>query len=336
MRIAIATEEEPPLVQVIRTERKGNVLRPPRVPCSVTHGIDLTAGCAHECLYCYGRGYEIYPGDGRLKLYADTSAKLRCELARKKKRPVGVSFSAYSDPFQPVLEVLDAAYEVMAYLLERQVPVSILTKGRIPLRHMELLCEHSRIVHVRIGLVTLDQQIVETFEPNCAPPEGRLAQLEELTRRGVATGVRMDPILPGLTDDVDSLERLCSAIAKTGTEWIAPSVLFLRPPILLNLKRRLLGTPALGRLMDNFRDAVRLPIHDGDSVVTVPSAERRRAIYERVRAAARRHGLHVRLCSCKNSDLTSDCCTGLPEWLSGLPKTRQISLFPCARQRSAH
>lgn len=140
----------------------------------------------------------------------------------------------------------------------------------------------------------------------------------------------MDPILPGLTDDADSLDPLCAAIAQTGAAWIAPSVLFLRPAIEWNLKRRLAGTEMLARLMGSFRDAIRLPIHEGDSVVTVPSMAHRRAIYERVRVAAERHGLRVRLCSCKNPDLTSDCCTGLPEWTEGLPKARQLNLFASA------
>lgn len=155
---------------VIPTERKAHVLRPPRVPCSITHGIDLTAGCAHGCLYCYARGYDIYPGDGRIRLYADTLNKLRRELRRKRKPPTAVTFSAHSDLFQPVREVLDLAYDVLAFLLGRGIPVAIVTKGRIPRRHMALLCENARMAHVRIGLITLNEEMVGTFEPNAAPP----------------------------------------------------------------------------------------------------------------------------------------------------------------------
>ena len=44
--------------------------------------INLTAGCLHDCVYRYIRGYRNYPGESRIVLYEDTLERLRDELRR--------------------------------------------------------------------------------------------------------------------------------------------------------------------------------------------------------------------------------------------------------------
>ena len=47
-------------MQVVAVERKTPVLTPPRLAClAKIPTVNLTAGCAHECRYCYARGYLI-------------------------------------------------------------------------------------------------------------------------------------------------------------------------------------------------------------------------------------------------------------------------------------
>ena len=89
-------------------------------------------------------------------------------------------FSPSSDPFQPVPEVLEMAYDVFRFLLESGIGVAFVTKGRIPERHRKLLAAHAPLVQGRIGLITLDPGIAAAFEPYAAMPEVRLAQAAEL------------------------------------------------------------------------------------------------------------------------------------------------------------
>ena len=107
------------MVEVIRVERKSAVLSPSDLGCLARiPTVNLMSGCAHRCLYCYTRGYSNRPREGNIRLYANTAAKLREELPRKRKRPRAVYFSPSSDLFQRVPEVLDLAYEVLEFLLE--------------------------------------------------------------------------------------------------------------------------------------------------------------------------------------------------------------------------
>ena len=172
------------MTEVICTERKSAVLTPSSLAC-LAHvpTVNLTAGCAHECRYCYARGYLTYPGEGKVTFYTNTLAKLQEELRRKRKKPSTVYFSPSSDPFQPVPEVLDMTYDVFEFLLESEIGVAFVTKGRIPERHRTLLAAHAPLVQGRIGVITLDTAVAAAFEPFAAPPEVRLSQAGELIRR---------------------------------------------------------------------------------------------------------------------------------------------------------
>ena len=228
------------MTEVIPVERKSAVLSPSSLAC-LAHvpTVNLTAGCAHECCYCYARGYLTHPGEGKVTFYTNTIARLREELRRKRKKPTTVYFSPSSDPFQPVPEVLNMAYDVFRFLLESGIGVAFVTKGRIPERHCDLLAAHSPLVQGRIGLITLDPGTAAAFEPGAATPDVRLAQAAELIGAHVLIEARLDPILPSVTDGADSLEPLCEALARTGVRKIAASVLFLRPAVIGSLRRHI-------------------------------------------------------------------------------------------------
>jgi len=70
-------------------ERRGAVLTASGLECLAgVPTVNISTGCAHRCLYCYGRGYSQYPGDQTILVYRDTAARVEKELARKRRRPV--------------------------------------------------------------------------------------------------------------------------------------------------------------------------------------------------------------------------------------------------------
>lgn len=305
------------MTQVIPIERKSAVLTPSSLAC-LTHvpTVNLTAGCAHECRYCYARGYLTHPGEGKVAFYANTLDKLRDELCRKRKKLTTVYFSPSSDPFQPVPEVLEMAYDVFKHLFDSGIGVTFVTKGRIPERHRKLMAAHAPLVQGRIGIVTLDAAIAATFEPYAAPPEARLAQAAELIGMGIPIEARLDPILPGLTDDADHLEPLCESLARAGVRTIAASVLFLRPAVISSLRRHVKDKPMLDRLLNRFVGNERLAIHAGNSRVSALPASDRLEIMARLKSIAHHYGMQVVGCACKNPDISSGSCHISGRWRS--------------------
>jgi len=316
------------MTEVIRIERKSAVLTPSSLACLAhVSTVNLTAGCAHECRYCYARGYLTHPGEGKITFYTNTLAKLREELRHKRKKPSTVYFSPSSDPFQPVPEVLDMAYDVFRFLLESGIGVAFVTKGQIPQRHRNLLAARAPLVQGRIGLITLDPGIAAAFEPGAATPEVRLAQAAELIAAGVPVEARLDPILPGVTDGADCLEPLCEALARIGVRKIAVSVLFLRPAVIGSLRRRVEDKLMLDGLLDRFASAGPLAIHASNSRVRALPTSTRLEIIERLKSIAGRYGLEVLVCACKNPDISAGSCHISGRWLGATRGGSQLGLF---------
>jgi len=314
--------------EVLLAERKAGVLAPSQLAClSKLPTINLTAGCAHECLYCYARHYSQNPGRGRVTLYVNTLEKLKAELPRKRKRPRAVYFSPSCDAFQPVPEVLDLAYGVFEYLLGQAIGVAFLTKGRIPDQHMALLRSHASNIHAGIGLTTLDQRVWQTFEPRTAPPDVRVAQIGALIEAGIDTQVRLDPILPGVTDDERTLDSIFAALADLGVRDVAISTAFMRSPIVRTLRRHVRDKALAEALLRHYEDGPTLVMHGAGTSVLVPSEATRRTIYERVARIAERYGVPIRICSCKNGDLAEGSCHIAGDWAHPPEAARQGVLF---------
>jgi DNA repair photolyase len=316
------------MTDVIRVERKSAVLTPSSLACLANvPTVNLTAGCAHECRYCYARGYLTHPGEGKVRFYTNTLVKLREELCRKRKKPTMVYFSPSSDPFQPVPEVLKMAYDVFRFLLESGIGVAFVTKGRIPELHRNLLAAHAPLVQGRIGLITLDPGTAAAFEPCAAIPEVRLAQAAALIDANVSVEARLDPILPGVTDGADRLEPLCAALARIGVRKIAASVLFLRPAVIGSLRRHVKDKLMLNRLLGSFAGGGSLAIHAGNSRVRAIPASARLEILERLKSIARPYGLEVLVCACKNPDISRGSCHISGRWPPAVRGSSQLGLF---------
>jgi hypothetical protein len=219
--------------------------------------------------------------------------------------------------------------------------VAFVTKGRIPERHRRLLAAHAPLVQGRIGVITLDTAVAAAFEPFAAPPEVRLSQAPELIRAGVLVEARLDPILPGVTDDQESLERLCAALAGIGIRTIAASVLFLRPAVVGSLRRHLGDCPnfrptkmglspsgeMLSKLLSVFAGSESMAIHAGNSRVRALPAAARFEIMDRLKSIAGRNGLNVLVCACKNPDIASSSCHISGRWPPMVRENNQLGLF---------
>jgi len=313
------------MVDVIRAGRRSAVLTPSGLPClSTIPTINLTSGCLHDCAYCYIHGYSTYPGEGRVILYENTLEKLQHELVRRRAKPRAVYFSPSSDLFQPAPEVLDLARAVLDLLFRKEIGVAFLTKGCIPDEILRLLVEHAELVRAQVGIITLDDAISQAFEPNAACPERRLTQMQALIAAGVPTEARLDPILPGLTDDPQSVKRLFAALTRIGVRRAAASVLFLRPAIVQSLRRNVPDKEMLARLLSAYQGSERIGLRGtGSHVQTLPSAVRRE-LFAQMREIASAHSIELSVCACKNPDLASGSCNIAGRW----PKQEAWSVQP--------
>ncbi len=195
-------------------------------------------GCAHRCTFCYVRAFEKRadrPSDDRygrsIRVKINVVEVLRRELARKRWTHEGVVVGAATDPYQPA----EGRYRLTRGCLEAfaaaRNPFSIITRGPMIVRDVDVLAEASRRadVHVTFSVPTLDDAIWRTTEPGTAPPRQRLRALRTLVDAGIDAGVGMAPILPGLSDRPELLRDVVKAARDAGATGIWTNVLYLRP-----------------------------------------------------------------------------------------------------------
>jgi DNA repair photolyase len=296
------------MVNLIWAERKSSVFSSSSLACLTRiPGVNLTSGCAHDCVYCYARGYSIFPGENKVVIYNNILEKLKSELLRKRNKPRAVYFSPSSDIFQPVPEVLELSHSILELLLVKNIGIAFLTKGQIPDSTLRILLNHADKVRAQVGIITHDDNIRKVFEPNAASIDIRLSQIAKMVAGGIVTEARLVPILPGLTDLPDSIDRLCDALSRAGVKHAAISTLFLRPAIVASLKQRILDKGILDSLLSLYKDEKRLAVHaEHCSVIPLPR-QRREEIYSHFRQVGWKYGIEMSVCGCMNPDIGGIC-----------------------------
>lgn len=180
-------------------------------------------GCAHACPYCYARPSHAYLGlspglDFETKLFykADAARVLERELARPGYVCKPITLGANTDPYQPIERRLRVTRAILEVLLRCRHPLTVITKGALVLRDLDLFGELARdnLVRVAISITTLDVELKRAMEPQTASPATRLRMVRELSAVGVPTAVLVSPVIPALTDH--ELERIVQAGAAAG------------------------------------------------------------------------------------------------------------------------
>jgi DNA repair photolyase len=195
-------------------------------------------GCVHRCTFCYVRAFERRadrPSDDRygqtIRVKVNVAAVLARELARPSWKGELVAIGAATDPYQPAEGRYRLTRGCLEALARARNPLSLVTRGPMIVRDVDVLSEASRraAVDVNFSIPTLDPDIWRKTEPGTAPPRQRLRALRTLVDAGVKAGVGMAPLLPGLSDRPELLADVVRAAREAGATHVWCNLLYLQP-----------------------------------------------------------------------------------------------------------
>jgi DNA repair photolyase len=195
-------------------------------------------GCVHRCTFCYVRAFERRadrPSDDRygrsIRVKINVAEVLRRELARPSWHPDTVAIGAATDPYQPAEGHYRLTRGCLEALAEAHNPFSIITRGPMIVRDVDVLAEAARraSVSVTFSIPTLDEEVWRKTEPSTAHPRQRLRALKTLVDAGIRTSVGMAPLLPGISDRPEQLAEVVQAAREAGACGVWANLLFLRP-----------------------------------------------------------------------------------------------------------
>ncbi|HJY93616.1 MAG TPA: hypothetical protein VJ371_01600, partial [Streptosporangiaceae bacterium] len=120
---------------------------------------------------------------------------------------------------------------IIGALKDAANPFSILTKGTLILRDIDLLAEAAEVTDVGLNVSVgfIDKELWRSVEPGTPAPARRLEACATLNERGLRCGVLMGPVVPFLSDSPAQLDAAVSQIAAAGATHVMPIVLHLRP-----------------------------------------------------------------------------------------------------------
>ena len=195
-------------------------------------------GCAHRCAFCYVRGFERRadrPSDERygtsVRVKVNVVEVLRTELARRGWRRELVAIGAATDPYQPAEGRYRLTRGCIRVLGAARTPFSIITRGPLIVRDVDVLVEAARRadVMVSVSIATVDERMSTRLEPGVAAPRQRLRAIRTLADAGIRAGVALAPVLPGLTDAPRDMAAVLDAAREAGATHAWSNVLNLRP-----------------------------------------------------------------------------------------------------------
>ena len=229
-----------------------------RVPFRYT--INVYRGCSHACTYCFARPTHEYLGlntgedfERRIVVKVNAVELLRVELSARRWAGHHIAMGTNTDPYQRCEGKYHLTQGVIRVLAEAGNPFSILTKSTLILRDLDLLADAARRtdVGVNLSIGTLDEEVWRLTEPGTPPPRRRLEAVRRLNQAGVACGVLVAPIIPGLSDRPEQIDEVVAGCVEAGAVSISSVALHLRRGV----REHYLGWLAGARpdLVDEYR-----------------------------------------------------------------------------------
>ena len=227
-------------ITFIESEAKSIINRVPGGALPFDWTINPYRGCSHACTYCFARPTHTYLDmdagrDFETKIVVKVNAPdvLRRELAAKRWKGEHIAMGTGTDPYQRAEGRYKLMRGIMEALIDHRNPFSILTKGTLILRDLDLLQRAAEVapVSAAFSIGTLDEQVWRETEPGTPHPKARMETVRTLTDAGIPTGILMAPILPGISDRPDQLREVVQAAIDAGATHVSPIMLHLRPGV---------------------------------------------------------------------------------------------------------
>jgi len=163
-------------------------------------------GCGHQCLYCYAK----FIAKWRPAVYGKWGAWVEAktngpELVKGKYVRGWVFMSSICDPYGPVEKELKLTRRILEDM-DKDIKLSILTKSDLVLRDIDIL---KKFKNIEIGFTinSFAGKAKKSFEPEAPDSERRMEALKILKKNGFTTYAFVSPIIPGLIDLQDIVNK---------------------------------------------------------------------------------------------------------------------------------
>ncbi len=232
----LATKVFEPRLRVVSVESLG--IEMPMYDITTGTGDFIANGVVSH--NCFARATHTYMDmnagrDFETKIVVKVNAGelLRKELRAKRWKGEGIAMGTATDPYQRAEGRYKLMPQIIGALTDYRNPFSILTKGTLILRDLDLLVDAAAVTDVStaFSIGTLDEDVWRKSEPGTPHPRKRIEAVARLNDAGIPCGVLMAPVLPGISDRPEQLRDVMAAAFDAGATHVSPILLHLRPKV---------------------------------------------------------------------------------------------------------
>lgn len=187
--------------------------------CRDKFSLNPYTGCAHGCIYCYITSY--IPNAFKCRPKKDLLRRVQRDLKGIERKVISISNS--SDPYPPMEKSHGLIRQVLEMLSKHDHPTLIVTKSDLVMRDVDILRKFPCAVMFTITTLKGKHKKLEPYAP---PPKRRLIAMKNLSENGVPVGLRLDPLIPGLSTD---FKEVITKASEAGASHVVSSTFKPRP-----------------------------------------------------------------------------------------------------------
>jgi len=169
--------------------------------------------------------------DSKIVVKVNAPDLVRKELAAPKWRGEPIAMGTNVDCYQRAEGRYRLMPGILTALRDAANPFSILTKGTLILRDLDLIAGAAEVTDVGLAVSVgcADTALWRELEPGTPSPQRRLEVCATFSAAGLPCAVLMGPVVPFLSDSPAQLDATVRQIAQAGATSVTPIVLHLRP-----------------------------------------------------------------------------------------------------------
>ncbi|HEC82921.1 MAG TPA: hypothetical protein ENI46_00360 [Firmicutes bacterium] len=185
-------------------------------------------GCSVACIFCYARAlpaqyFRLFNEKGIVTVFKDFDRVVAHQLDSIRVAACGY-LSPVCDPFQEVNDRYRLSEKIIREFVERNIPIEFITKCRVPDEVIGLI-KGQKHSFGQFSVSTSREEIRRQLMARGASLAELMASMRRCAIEGIPVVLRVDPVIPYLTDSESELRAMITEGIDHGARHIVGSVM---------------------------------------------------------------------------------------------------------------
>lgn len=250
-------------------------------------------GCSVGCIFCYARAlpgpyFKLFDREGIVTVFEDFDRVIARQIDSISVASCGY-LSPVSDPFQEVNKRYMLSEKIVEVFVTRNIPIEFVTKCVVPDRVISMIAKQ-RHSFGQFSLSTIREELRSNLMSGGATVDQIFESMVKCATVGIPVVLRIDPVIPYLTDSEGEIRELIQRGIDSGAKHIVGSVMDVPIKIANEVfaKFKLFGVGFVYDLERLYKERIGNYLH--------ASVDYRKRIFDRMRNLCDRLGATFALC----------------------------------------